>query len=618
MTNVYSVVSRFHFDVESAVADSKLLQDNLQKVASAADQVHEGLKSAALGLVQQIGIYGGIGGALYTALKAADKFEATQRSIAAIFLSNNMFQGAQSFEHSMVASAEAMENMKNAARQFSLPIGDFVSTAKLLGAALVNKGLDDSSMKKSVMLTRGYLKSAGILGVDPGLAQNELLDLLSGHGSMNSRLAQRLVNETAAFRPYASGQAHQSGGQLNKFNMAKPEERLKVLTEALMQFGSNAKVVEENAKSLSSQMQRLSDNFLGMFSILRPIGDALLQPVKKILLGINLWLESEGENVSKKIAGFLREIFDEPIQFFAKVQQLRHIRSDMHHTGEIIEYVATIQFLTFALRKLGFTLQGGLMNTLFQKLLQFGSWVINSRAFAMVMHYLGVAVEYLVKEVLPPLVLGLTILQGLSRGWALAEVKNMQWVKENAAAITQLFLDLKKAFDLIMAPIELAIEGIAELTSHLLSHNIAWDITLGLLGRFAEVLQGIGNIIVAVMAAFSAVFRALMAIMDLAVTIGQFDFKGVKEKFLNLPDQIADGYNLIWDKFHKKMGDVDNNAVATSVVNIGNVTIQNQFKEQMEPDRIAFALKEQLLKTANNPTQARGVSMNARSAGLAW
>ena len=34
-----------------------------------------------------------------------------------------------------------------------------------------------------------------------------------------------------------------------------------------------------------------------------------------------------------------------------------------------------------------------------------------------------------------------------------------------------------------------------------------------------------------------------------------------------------------------------------------------QFKEQLEPDRIAFALKEQLYKAMKNQTQAKGSSL---------
>jgi hypothetical protein len=50
-------------------------------------------------------------------------------------------------------------------------------------------------------------------------------------------------------------------------------------------------------------------------------------------------------------------------------------------------------------------------------------------------------------------------------------------------------------------------------------------------------------------------------------------------------------------------------AVVQQTTNINKVEIRNDFKEQMEPDRIAFTLKDQLLKAANNPGQAAGRSL---------
>ena len=54
----------------------------------------------------------------------------------------------------------------------------------------------------------------------------------------------------------------------------------------------------------------------------------------------------------------------------------------------------------------------------------------------------------------------------------------------------------------------------------------------------------------------------------------------------------------------------EGNAVARNVTNIGKVSIENKFKEQQEPDRIAFTIKDQLMRVANNPTQSKGRFLN--------
>jgi hypothetical protein len=610
MSDAYHVVAHFVFDVDHAIADSKLLQDSLDKVTTAAEAVNNSLMNAALSLAGQIGLYGGLAGTIYSAVKAADKYEATQRSIATIFLSNGMFSGVHEFRDSMVASAAAMENMKKTAREFSLPVGDFVSTAKMIGASLISHGLDNSKLDKSTMLTRGYMKSAGLLGIDPGLAQGELLDMVGGRAHMNSRLTQRLVNETSAMRPYA-GSAATTGansGGLAKFNALTPEKRLETLTKALMQFGSNAKIVEENAKSLSNQMQRLTDNITGMFSILRPIGDALLQPLKKLLSQVNLFLESSGEQIAKTMATVISDLVSNPEKLFKDIKQLMNLKKDFNSTAHLVETVLTIQGITFALRMLGFELRGGLINTALIKMGQGLQYVYGLFTkfigFETLFSVLGSIISYIVREVFPPLILGTAIMQGISRGWASAMIIDGKWMAANAPKIAEVTLKLREALALVMAPITLVIDGIAKLTEHLFANTLILDALLFSLERLAELLTGVGNIIVFVLGVVSASMRGMMVILDAWTDKRHFITK-IKE----LPGQMMDGYMMVWDMFHKKKMDVDNSAVSQTSVHVDNITIQNQFKEQMEPDRIAFALRDQLIRAATNPVQASGGSL---------
>ncbi len=89
MAQIFNVLTEFRFDVASAVANSQTLQGELGKISGAADEVHFGLKRVGFGLLAQMGLgTGGFLGAIYSALKAADKFEMTQRKIANIFLWN--------------------------------------------------------------------------------------------------------------------------------------------------------------------------------------------------------------------------------------------------------------------------------------------------------------------------------------------------------------------------------------------------------------------------------------------------------------------------------------------------------------------------------------------------
>jgi hypothetical protein len=606
----FNVVAEFQFHAADAILQSKALGGQLEKVASLADQVNEGLRGAAASLLGQVGLYGGIAGAIYSAVKAADKYEQTQRSIANIFLSNKMFEGPDSFTEAMNQSSKAMENMKNTAREFSLPVGDFVSTAKMIGAGLVNHGLDDSSMSKTTMLTRGYLKSAPMLGVDPGMAQGELMDMVNGRAHMSARLAQRLVNETAAMRPYAGGGAGGPGSRVNsgltKFNNLTPEKRLETLTTALMQFGSNAKIVEENAKSLSGQMQRLTDNVTGMFSILRPLGEAFLQPIKNGLLQFNKWLESNGEATAKSLARMISGALSDPQALFASIQQLRSLRSDSHKAGQVIEIEAILAGLTFGLRLLGVEMRGGLIATGIRWL--WGALTSLGRAFVGLggLTVLTSFFTFLVTEAIPQFALFTSVFQGISRGFGMAEILNAKWIAANMPRIMEAIASLKNAFTLLLAPLEMVTTGIANITSEMLSHEILWESLLTFIETFAHVIEGLGNIIVALIAGISASMRILMTIAD-AWTARDF------KKMYGIFDQMKDGYNIVWDKFHPNATqNIDNSQIGKTAINIDNVNINNQFKEQMEPDRVAFALVDQLKRAAVNQTQGAS-SMGARA-----
>ena len=77
-----------------------------------------------------------------------------------------------------------------------------------------------------------------------------------------------------------------------------------------------------------------------------------------------------------------------------------------------------------------------------------------------------------------------------------------------------------------------------------------------------------------------------------------------------------EGYQDYWWKIFggKGEGSADKKEVSKNVTNIGNVNINQQFKEQLEPDRIAFAVTDQLKKLATNPVQAIN-NLNSKSVG---
>lgn len=144
VNQVFNVLTEFRFDIAHAVAGSKQLQGEIGKISEAADQAHYSIQRIGMGLVAQTGLgTGGFLGGIWAAIKAADKFEATQRQIANIMLSNKLYEGPNAFKEAMNEASISLEHMREVANKFSLPSGDLVQFSKLVGATLVAHGLDN-------------------------------------------------------------------------------------------------------------------------------------------------------------------------------------------------------------------------------------------------------------------------------------------------------------------------------------------------------------------------------------------------------------------------------------------------------------------------------------------
>ena len=602
MAQVFHVLTEFRFDVASAVANSKVLQAEVQNVSSAASNAISSLQNLGLSVVKSMMGAGGVVGALGIALKASDKFGMSQRALANIFLSNNMFEGANGFERAMSASAAAMENMRKAANDFSLPVSEMIQFSKLVGASLISHGLDDSSMRKSVDLSRGFLKPAPILGIDPGLAKGQLLDAVMGRANMGDTLFQRLMNETSAMKPYAGTAGAKA------FNALEPSKRLDVLTKSLMQFGSNAKVVDANAKSLGQQMQRLSDNFLSAFSVLKPLGDAIIGPIQDLLLQVNQYVETKGKTISQNMGKILGQIFESPERLLLGLLTLKDLQRDVTRAGNILSFIGAFHALNWLLGMAGVSLKAFVrpgLELVIAALKTF--WSGLSLAWPAIMKF-GM---FIGRFVLLPLGALIAAFQLLSMAIAKANVYNFKWLAANADLISAIAARVSKAFMMIISPITMAIDGLSDIVSVFFRFDLTGGIILALFDALATAMNGVGIAMVGLMSVISGF---VSNIAEIVLMVIERDFSNFRER---MNKAYWEGFDMIWNKYKPfdPMFPEQDQAVSNRITNIGKVEIRNEFKEQMEPDRIAFTLVEQLQKAAMNPTRAAGGAFRGSQLG---
>ena len=116
---------------------------------------------------------------------------------------------------------------------------------------------------------------------------------------------------------------------------------------------------------------------------------------------------------------------------------------------------------------------------------------------------------------------------------------------------------------------------------------------------FIDVLNGLSKAVMLAVSSFQGLIFAIMEFFNQTksfVTGGGFDRAAIGNAFNAGVDQMI-------ERIEGKLKNGE--ATAGQVTNIGEINQKFEFKQEMEPDRIAFTVKDQLLKVTQNRTSAR-------------
>lgn len=608
----FKVITEFRFDIGHAMLESKTLQGQVEKISTAADNALLSFQRVGMGLVAQMGLVsGGVLGFLYDAIQASDKFSQSQRNLANIFLTNQKAFGDQglTFQQAMTNASKVMDTIHHKAMDFSLDPNDLLNQTKLIAPVLVSHGLDGANLATSIDIARGLLKSAPTLGVDPTLVGGQLNDAILGHASMNDRLFQRLAAET---QPFIS--AHIQTSQ--QFNALPAAKRVNMLREALLQFGSNADILRGNMLSLNGQMRVFMSLIKGQYSIFKGIGDVLIEPIKKILLAVNNYLMTKGKVIVDNIAKILKPFADNPEKTLAMFYQAKSLKHDLEKTGKVLFFSAIIEGVRHLLSFIGIQLPttGALMSKAFSGLIAglrwIGGFIISN--FVPIVMFMGKAFMWIAR-VFGEIFAIMAVFQGISRGVAMAKIEDAQWIAQHMDRISEIGVKLADVFRKIALPFELAVDGISQITAWVLTFGSIseWVLDSGINPLIAG-LDFLGDVVVHVFALISGVINTLVG-QIYNISQGNYGALFKQAEWSKLADE---GYNDFWNKYHKKDGTTEENAVSNMVTNIGTINVNQAFKENMEPDRVAFAFMDIVKKTAMNPTQSQ--SSRSANGSVGW
>lgn len=623
MNPIFHVLTEFKFEIGHAMTSSQQLQGAVEDLSHAADQALFSFQKMGVGLVAQMGLgSGGVLGTLYEAIQASEKFNATQRKLANVFLSNQdkIKGGPVSFLEAMEASNTIMSEINKKAKEFALPASALTNTVTAIAPALFNAGVAGPNLENAITMSRGLLKSAPTLGVDASMVQGQLLDLVMGRGSAGDTLSQRLMNETTAFRDILGPNAghgksggHGSSSPLAAFNALPAAKRVEVLNKALLQFGSNTEILTANAQSLTQQIQVLKDQFVGMYSILKPIGDSLAAFLAPALERFNQMIKTHGAEIGKQLGSLLGKVLGSPETLFANLFQLKSLKRDLTSTSHVFSMAGLAGTIGAGLKFLGVTSR-------------FAAPWVSILAGALTVFY---DIWNRTPSVLSKIFMftaGITALMAL-----FYFVPVVGQIVAVATALTALFQLFSRAEGIAKVQDALELPRVLEDTSRLMN---ALSVTMGrllkpftdLFNAFAEQLAWMFRITSWADVMNNAIFKVVMFFTFLeSVFIGLMDsiqtfmnyftsdqmlkdpmglFKAMRDSFSTSADKVIDE-NLA------SLTDPNKGAVANQITNIAEVNINNAFKEQMEPDRIAFTLVDQLKKVAQNPVSNPGRSMAA-------
>lgn len=600
----FHIVTEFKFDIASAVVNSEALQSKVEGISGAANQALLDIKRVGVGLIANLGLFqSGFFGFIYQAVQSSEKFEQSQRNLANIFLANSKLFKSINFNSAMNLSENMMNEIGTKGFKFGIDPNALADQVKIIAPMLLAKGKDDPmTLHNSMEIARGLLKSAPTLGIDPGNLGMQLIDMVSGKADGNNTLFNRLVADTSAFK---------NAGVTNSksFNTMEPKRQLQVFMDAITEFGNNAEVVDGNMKSVNNQMSIFRNLLLGQFSIFKSIGKTFGTLISNIMQVVNNWINTKGRVIAEQIGKLFDMFLADPEKAIAQIYQMTRLKKDFAMAGEITKFMGYVEAARNVLKMFnidasklkvlgpGFKiiedLTGGFGDVLasaFRGKGIFGGLLIVAKS-----------VVGILARVFLPLMF---FFQIISRAIGYAKINDIKAIFTLSADAVTAFAKLSNAFRKIFMPIEMAIDFFARLASSLFTVGPGLSIFITLVEGLASVFDFLGDVVVGILSLVSGIVHSIVSIY---AHIARMDFLGLLKG-----GQFKDGWEGGKDFWNNAQGMKPGDKelpVAANVTHIGSVTIQQQFKEQMEPDRIAFSVVDMLNKVASNPTQAANGSL---------
>lgn len=633
---VYTVLSEFKFDVGHAITSTDALQSRVDQLSNSASQAKNTLSGLGIGFMQNLSGYSaGLLGVLGSAIKSSEKFTNSQLSFTNVIDANidHLSGTIGTLNEKMAVSKAIMNDIAKDSRMFGVPADQLKEMTEGLSAILVPKGLAGDNLSNARTMSRNLLKSAPNLGLDPNLVQGQLIRAISGDASMADTLFRRLLAEAPeAFK----AEKVSNSKDFNALFRTDPKKTFDILNNALAKFSSNAQLLEMRANTFTGAMQRMRDLFTSFDSVLRPLGDVLIPFIVKVMnIGIE-WLNTKGRVLINMMANFMSQFLEDPKKVLHEVDAMSDLGGNFKLAGKL-------SMITFALGHLvhafGIIAKIPIIGPIFTGMMSMipkGLGIIGSgigmfgSLILKLVPYLWPLLKLLVfglAESAVGLMAFLIPLQGLSKAISRMKVETLEWFATKSVEIAEIIESLTISFHKFSAPILDMIDGWEQLFFSIIGGTGVLDGLLSITQSVTELIGKMADAFHELYAGFTGIIAGTAAfISTLLSNIGMIwsnfrsgNFKDMMSVMDNPFDSFFEaGSNQFQKTLDRALsptseGGVDGSKVSNHQHNY-DVKMTNNFKEVLQPDRIAFTIQEQLMKASANRTQGQASTL---SKGLA-
>lgn len=591
LEQAFEVATEFRFDVGQAILNTDTLKGAVDDLSKASGSALGSLNYLASGLIAHLGF--GSGGLLSILGKAVQISEAFNES--SLSFANNISSNMQTltgtidnFNDRLGTSQMLMGNISREAIKFGIDTTQLSHITQLLATPLANRGKLGSNYQGAISMGRNLSLASEAVGLNPMMSGEMLSRAITDHMAIHGALFARLVN-TQAFK----SQHIATQPQLMNMNT---DRKIDLLSKALTQLAGDADWIAARMMNLGTQFIILKDQ---ISVVLKPIGDAIVKPLVKMMSQINGYLTQHGEEIGKNIGKLIGNIFEDPKNLFVNLMQLKHLKTDFQRALDWSGVIVMATWIKMGLEKIGIVFNGGLIRRAFAGL--FDGFVyalpIIWKTITTVAKFITPAIGEFIGAFAPLLF----FFQIISRARAIAKVNDIENLLNLMPKLSAIFVKIKTAVENIMMPLSMAIDFWANLLAPLFQTSTWLNILVPVLDSFADILGILGTVTVYAMAGLSGLVNVIIGFVE--------DIMHMKNPFGNVMGNLKDGYNDFLERNAARLGKASDSAANYHVENNNHIEARFDMREQMEPDRIAFAVTTHLKKLALDAPQGAGASL---------